>query len=140
MVKKIDRRKGNNSWIKKLDFSHLDKKISFSFKYLTFDNDFCITKYQDLNEIKSCFDRLKSISDMECKDFKCNPHRALRNHKIDFSDTSRENFWFPWEEQLIWEEWIYQFAVSQAKWRMIGFILKDIFYIVWLDPNHTLYS
>ncbi|NMG11911.1 hypothetical protein DP117_35700 [Brasilonema sp. UFV-L1] len=68
-----------------------------------------------------------------------NRSSALRCHPIDWIDTTESCFGFPGEEQLV--DTPYQFSISSNKHgRVHGFFIEEVFYIVWLDPNHKLYS
>jgi hypothetical protein len=60
-------------------------------------------------------------------------------HPIKWEDTSENKFGFPNEEQLV--DTPYQFSISSNEHgRVHGFFIAEVFYIVWLDPNHLLYS
>jgi hypothetical protein len=64
---------------------------------------------------------------------------SLRCHPIKWSDTNQDSFGIPNEEQLI--DIPYQFSLSSNEHgRVHGFFIEEIFYVVWLDPNHDLYS
>ncbi|MEA5471530.1 hypothetical protein [Spirulina sp. 06S082] len=64
---------------------------------------------------------------------------SIRCHPIEWSETSENCFNIPNEEQLV--DTPYQLSLSANEYgRMHGFFLGDIFYIVWLDPEHLLYS
>lgn len=139
MIKRIVDNKRSTLGINKTDFSFLNNKVLFSFKYLQSKDNFCITKYDDLIDIKKCLERLKVINDMSISDFRMYK-TELRNHAVNFSDTTEECFWIPHEDELIWDTWVFQFWISKAKWRVIWFIIQNTFYIVWFDPLHELYS
>ena len=112
--------------------------ISFSFKY-----------YQDDNSKFSCQDkppaywvtlmaRLKNLSGISKQELLKNRSSSLRFHPIDWKDTSESGFGLPNEDQLV--DTPYQFSVSANKYgRVHGFFINEVFYIVWLDPNHLLY-
>ena len=117
------------------------KGISFSFKY-----------YRDDNTKFSCQDkptaywialiaRLKNLSHISKQELLTNRSSSLRFHPIDWEDTSESGFGLPNEKQLV--DTPYQFSVSANKYgRVHGFFINEInevFYIVWLDPNHLLY-
>jgi hypothetical protein len=68
-----------------------------------------------------------------------NRSSALRCHPIDWDDTTEECFGFPKEEEIV--SIPYQFSLSSNEHgRVHGFFINEIFYIVWLDPDHNLYS
>ncbi|MEH1796470.1 MULTISPECIES: hypothetical protein [unclassified Nostoc] len=113
--------------------------ISFSFKY-----------YQDSNSKFSCsekeviywltlLDRLKALSSLTAQELLVNRSSTLRCHPIKWEDTSEKRFGLPNEEQLV--DIPYQFSISSNEHgRVHGFFIDEIFYIVWLDPDHLLYS
>ena len=112
--------------------------ISFSFKY-----------YQDSHECFHCrekgtiylltlLDRLKSLSGLSVRELLTNRSSALRCHPIDWRDNSQAEFGLPNEEQLV--DTPCQFSLSANEHgRVHGFFIDEIFYIVWLDPDHLLY-
>ena len=64
-------------------------------------------------------------------------HEAHR-HIIDFTETNEpEGFAHLGMELAYATTW--QFQVGKDQWRVLGFLLDEVFYIVWLDPNHCLY-
>jgi hypothetical protein len=112
--------------------------ISFSFKY-----------YQDSNSKFSCrekeviywltlLERLKAVSSLTAQELLVNRSSTLRCHPIRWEDTNERAFGLPNEEQLV--DIPYQFSISSNEHgRVHGFFIDEIFYIVWLDPDHLLY-
>lgn len=112
--------------------------ISFSFKY-----------YQAKHHKFSCnekaapywltlMDRLKDISGLSNRELLVNRSSMLRSHPIRWENTSEDGFGLPNEEQLVGTP--YQFSLSSNEHgRVHGFLIDQIFYIVWLDPDHLLY-
>jgi hypothetical protein len=112
--------------------------ISFSFKY-----------YQDGHNKFSCngkaatywltlIDRLKALSGLSNQELLVNRSSTLRCHPIRWEDTSENGFGLPNEEQLV--DTPYQFSLSSNEHgRVHGFLIDEVFYIVWLDPDHLLY-
>jgi hypothetical protein len=83
-------------------------------------------------------DRLKSLSDLSVRELLTNRSSALRCHPIDWDGTSEAGFRLPNEEQLV--DTPYQFSLSANEHgRVHGFFIDEVFYIVWLDPDHLLY-
>ncbi|MDZ8257764.1 hypothetical protein [Nostoc sp. ChiQUE01b] len=84
-------------------------------------------------------DRLKALSSLTAQELLVNRSSTLRCHPIKWEDISERAFGLPNEEQLV--DIPYQFSISSNKHgRVHGFFLDEIFYIVWLDPNHLLYA
>ena len=135
-IKKTAVPKASTSGIKSTKLK--SQGISFSFKY-----------YQDRHEKFSCcekpatywltlLDRLKALSVLSAQELLVNRSSTLRCHPIKWEDTSENEFGLPNEEQLV--DTPYQFSLSStAHGRVHGFFVDEIFYIVWLDPNHLLY-
>ncbi|MHC5610983.1 MAG: hypothetical protein ACYTXA_08185 [Nostoc sp.] len=80
-------------------------------------------------------DRLKALSSLTAQELLVNRSSTLRCHPIKWEDTSERGFGLPNEEQLV--DIPYQFSISSNEH---GFFINEIFYIVWLDPDHLLYS
>ena len=60
-------------------------------------------------------------------------------HIIDFTETNEpDGFAHLGTDQLAYAP-TWQFQVGVEQWRVLGFILDEVFYIVWLDPNHIIY-
>lgn len=114
------------------------KGISFSFKY-----------YQNSHHKFSCdnrnstywltlVERLKALSSLSNQELLVNRSQTLRCHPIKWEDTSENGFGLPNEEQLV--DTPYQFSLSSNEYgRVHGFLIDEVFYIVWLDPDHLLY-
>jgi hypothetical protein len=114
--------------------------ISFSFKY--FNNSHAKFSYlgKDDNYWITLIVRLKDLSGLTAQELRQGRNRALRCHPIDWeSDKVSENcFGIPEEEQLV--DTPYQFSLtSNEHGRVHGFFIEDVFYVVWLDPDHQLY-
>jgi hypothetical protein len=83
-------------------------------------------------------ERFKDISRLNAQELTNNRSSALRCHSINWDDTTESCFGFPGEEQLV--DTPYQFSISSNEHgRVHGFFIEEVFYIVWLDPDHNLY-
>ncbi len=139
-IKKTDVAKDTTLGIKPMKLKP-PQGISFSFKY-----------YQDSHSKFSCngkaaiywltlLDRLKNLSGLMAQELLVNRSCTLKCHPIKWSDTSENEFGLPNEEQLV--DTPYQFSLSSNEHGRIhgfGFFIDEVFYIVWLDPDHLLYS
>lgn len=135
-IKKTEVLKKNSSGIQSTKLKQ--QGISFSFKY-----------YQDRHEKFSCsqklvnywltlIDRLKALSALSTQELLVNRSSSLRFHPIKWEDTSENGFGLKDEEQLV--DTPYQFSLSSNEHgRIHGFLINEVFYIVWLDPDHQLY-
>jgi hypothetical protein len=108
--------------------------LKFSFKYLDLDNDKFILIPAEDGHIGDFFKRLKHVCDINIGDFQGS--RALHSHPIDWKRPRITEKRFPFEnDQLHDKAW--QFAIN-SKTRIHGALVGDIFFVVWLDPNHRL--
>ncbi len=132
-----------------IDESRLKKKItlpfngnavsekSFSFSFACFDRTHELFNLGDNTtegvvagkwflDLLDCF---KSVSNMTIPELKASMHDL---HPINWAQTNTsapDN-----SEQC--EYW--QFRINKSKGRIIGILIDDVFYIVWLDPHHNL--
>jgi hypothetical protein len=115
-----------------------DGYISFSFRYYARTRKFgvsdCVGAW-----FESLFDRLQALSSLQPQEVRSNRSNALRAHPIDFSRTSEPDGFSHLNPHLRSYE-PYQFQLSKATGRVHGFFIELVFYVVWLDPHHRLYS
>ena len=78
---------------------------------------------------------------MTLQDLLKNRSKSLRCHPIDWKDTTEPyGFGIPNEEKIVLDP-PYQFQISANEHgRVHGFFRDNVFYIVWLDPDHNLYA
>jgi|ERR1700679_2985197 hypothetical protein len=123
------------------------KRVRFCFDYLQPDHPrFPITECP-----REFFDAL--LRDIvRYKDWTMDTFMDMDNqehrHRLYFKDTAEPNGFAeidPSDEEL-WTETAWQFALPGERgqpsggWRVHGFIVDDMFHIVWLDPMHKLDS
>ncbi|MGI0492333.1 hypothetical protein ACN4EG_11160 [Alkalinema pantanalense CENA528] len=114
------------------------KGVSFSFKYLKTDHKKFNWNDREISYWITLLDRLKNLSGLTAVELKSNSSKSLRCHPIDWNDTSENGFGIPDEEQVV--DTPYQFSLSSNEHgRVHGFFIGEVFYAVWLDPNHCLY-
>jgi hypothetical protein len=112
--------------------------ISFSFKYYQDGHEWFHCREKGASYLLTLLDRLKSLSGLSVRELLTNRSSALRCHPIDWDGTSEAGFGLPNEEQLV--DTPYQFSLSANEHgRVHGFFIDEVFYIVWLDPDHLLY-
>lgn len=115
------------------------KGVSFSFKYLETNHEKFHYSDREITYWITLLDRLKCISGLTAIELKTNSSKALRCHAIDWNDTSEPGFGIANEEQVV--DTPYQFSLSSNEHgRVHGFFIGEVFYVVWLDPNHCLYK
>ncbi len=113
--------------------------ISFSFKYYQQQHQKFNCADQKNSYLLTLLERLKDLSGWSVKEFLSSRTNAVRGHAIDWAYTSEDSFGLPNEDQLV--DTPYQFSLSSNKHgRVHGFIVGEVFYVVWLDPGHLLYS
>jgi hypothetical protein len=117
-----------------------EEDLRFSFKHIDlqqgkFSVDRCRKGYLH------CFlDRLRAVCRIRVQEFRTNRSPSLRAHRICFAETSEPNGFAHLNEQLRAEE-AWQFEITSNKHgRVHGLLVDDTFYVVWIDPDHQLYS
>jgi hypothetical protein len=113
--------------------------ISFSFKYFQADHPLFYYKNKNVSYFCVLLERLRDLSGFTALDIQASRSSSLRCHPIKWRDTTVNSFDIPNEEQLV--DVPYQFVLSANKHgRVHGFFIGSVFYVVWLDPDHKLYS
>lgn len=108
--------------------------IEFSFELLDLGNDLfnlggvCEKWFKDL------FVRFKEISNIKFTELRAGYHHGFRFHKHDIEKINA----IPANHNEQHE--FYQFSISQGNGRVHGYLIGRMFYIVWLDPHHNLYT
>lgn len=120
--------------------SNLDQSLHFSFKHFCLEHEKFSIADRTTQYFLKVLERLKKISSLSVRDFVCTESKALRSHKIDWKKTSEPEGFLCLNEQLR-DYPPYQFEISSNKHgRVHGFLVNNIFYVVWFDPDHKLYS
>lgn len=114
-------------------------EILFSWRFLDRGNKLFNMGKSDSSWFISLLDGLQNLSRMTTSEFRLQSEsKGLRVHHHNWDKASAKyNFHDDWFEQN--NENCYQFSISKANGRVHGFLIKNIFYIVWLDPLHNLY-
>ncbi len=116
--------------------------ISFSFVYLQQQNPKFSYNQQDVRYFTALLERLKSLSTMTVTEMTVQNAKSLRCHPIDWNDSrvTEKSFGIPNEKQLVDTPYqLFQLS-SNEHGRVHGFFIQNMCYIVWLDPDHNLYS
>lgn len=141
MARKIKKTepKRSSSEIKPSFIKTPPKGVSFSYKYLQTDHPKFSPAEREPAYLVALLERLRDVSSWASQELMSNRSSALRCHPIDWDDTTEQCFGFPKEEEIVSTP--YQFSLSSNEHgRVHGFFINEIFYIVWLDPDHKLYS
>lgn len=139
-IKKADiRRQQSLSSINRLDVK-IPEGISFSFRYYQDDKNKFSIGGRDAKYLASLLRRLRDLSQLNAQEVINNQSKSLRCHGIAWKDTTEANgFGIPNEDELV--NMPYQFQISANEYgRVHGFFSENVFYVVWLDPDHNLYS
>ncbi|MEH2081355.1 MAG: hypothetical protein V7K89_15565 [Nostoc sp.] len=113
--------------------------VSFSYRYFQDSNNKFSISNKDARYLEAFIQRLRDLSTMTVNEISVTNAKSLRCHPIDWNQTSEPCFDLPNEEQLV--DTPYQFQLSSNEHgRVHGFFIENVFYIVWLDPDHKLYS
>lgn len=139
-IKKADiRRQQSLSSINRLDVK-IPEGVSFSFRHYQDDKDKFSIGGRDAKYLASLLRRLRDLSQLNSQEIINNQSKSLRCHGIAWQDTTEPNgFGIPNEAMLV--NIPYQFQISANEYgRVHGFFSENIFYIVWLYPDHNLYS
>lgn len=120
--------------------SHVETCLRFSFQYLDLAHSkFRITS-KDSQYFEHVFQRLKDVSSWRLTEFRNAHSKAIRSHQIKWETTTEEQGFTHLNSQFRdYEAWQFQFSANEHG-RVHGFITSDTFYVVWLDPDHKLYS
>lgn len=117
--------------------------VQFSFKYahLPEDGKFCV-KARDADYFLRLITRLREVSGLQTGDFLTKYSKALRNHLIRFSETSEKDG-FSCLNATLRQETLgcaCQFSIDRTEsGRIHGFMVGDVFFVVWCDSEHELY-
>ena len=116
------------------------KKVSFNFRRLEEKLEKFNYSCRDSKYFCTLMKRLKDISTMDKIDMTVRNKRALRCHAIDFkSETVTENTFGVLGEDVEDDAWQFQLS-SNKHGRVHGYFVENVFYVVWLDPEHQLYA
>jgi hypothetical protein len=115
-------------------------RLTFSFRYFHQRDPFLFTNGPD-GYFDVLVERLKSICMMDMSVFRTSDSKTLRSHSIDWEDTTEPGGFDHLNAQLREQVTGWQFSVTQNEHgRVHGFIVAEVFYVVWLDPLHRLYG
>lgn len=120
----------------------LDDLLRFSFKFYDADHAEFHCKDREPEYFRKLLERIKELSREKISSLtNRKADRVLRFHPVDFADerVSQPGFSIAgWEE---YDEDAWQFSLSKSEnGRVHGFLIENVFYVVWLDPRHRLYS
>ncbi len=138
MGKKSSRRKIPPSAAQE-DAAEDSRLLEFSFKHLdaidsNFDLDLC-----DKDYLCGLLRRIQSYSNYTVEQFRDFNHESDRN-TIDPEHLRKHLDGKMLDEQLIESEaWELKLGSPGSTWRAHGLLIHNMFYLIWLDPNHRLF-
>jgi hypothetical protein len=89
--------------------------------------------------LQKLLERLRDLGMTSLKSFRAGGD-ALRSHQILFERTSEPDGFVSLNSQLRDSEaWQCQISVNQHG-RLHGILIDEVFYVIWIDPCHLLYS
>ena len=115
-------------------------EISFSFRYYQDYKDKFSLADRDSRYLASLLRRLRNLSQLKSQEIINDRSKSRRCNGIVWQDITEPNgFGIPNEDRLV--NISYQFQIFANEYsRVHGFFSENIFYIVWLDPDHNLYT
>ena len=138
-IKKLESKQASSSSRIKPTKVKPPQGISFSYRYFKDDNEKFLISNKDARYLEALIQRLRDLSSMTVNEITVINAKRLRCHAIDWDRTTETCFGLFNEEQLV--DTPYQFQLSSNEHgRVHGFFIENVFYIVWLDPDHRLYS
>lgn len=113
-----------------------NEKLVFSFKFLDLEHEAFNLGGTCINWVNDLFNTLKEVSNITRKELTIDLISHYRSHvhdwsKLDYHYGFGKNFY----EQVECR----QIRIAKSKGGIHGFLIGNVFYIVWLDPHHNLY-
>jgi hypothetical protein len=117
------------------------RHIVFSFKYLTTANPKFTLDRAGEGYFETFIKRLKHVCALTATECRISHSGVLRSHPIRFANTSEPSgFGFTAMPEQLKEGEPFQFALtSNEHGRVHGILVDNLFYLVWVDPDHLLY-
>ena len=136
MVSKPKHSKVSASGIRQVTAS--DAPLRFSFRFFDpSDCDVCPPVFRD-GYVHILMERLKALSAWTVNEFVSPKGKGIRNHPIDWVDTSKpDGFGLPEQYEAYTP---FQFSLTANEHgRVHGLLVDDTFHVIWLDHDHRLY-
>lgn len=116
-----------------------DEKIRFSFEFFdSSDSEMCPGSFPE-GYVHKLMERLRHLSLWKLSEFQSTSSRSIRTHTHEWSNTARpDGYAHLTEQHRDYPGW--QFCLSANEYgRVHGFMIDNIYYVIWLDVNHRLY-
>lgn len=131
------------------DITSQSKKILFSYEFLDLTNKkYSFEPFESKIVTQFYNEYLKKLQEYSQKD---NFKKSLSDgtwrkknhiHPIDWSDSQIRESSFKLSDSNLMEQIkgdCWQLGINNQGFRIHGFFIENVFYIVWLDPMHNLY-
>ncbi|OZB90045.1 hypothetical protein [Paenibacillus sp. XY044] len=117
--------------------SYSKEKIVFSWRYFDGKHEAFNCGNADKSWFMDLMEVMKNVSNMSLNEYmQCKP---LRVHSHDWSKVTYKYDHLTAEQVKQIENDTTQFSISQAKGRVHGFLIENLLFVVWFDPDHNLY-
>lgn len=120
----------------------LNDLIQFSFKFYDPNHTDFNCRGRSYEYFVTLLGRLKDLSTFPLSNLiRARPNQTTRFHRIDFTEdrVKAEGFGINQWEDINDDAWQFSLGANENG-RVHGFLVENVFYIVWLDPNHNLYK
>lgn len=119
--------------------SYKEEKIVFSWKFFDKDHKAFNCGNSKTGWFLNLMETMKHISEMSLNEYLLCTGKPLRVHRHKWNEVAYtyEHLRRDWLDQI--ENDTTQFALSTAGGRVHGFLIENVLFIVWLDPEHNLY-
>jgi len=118
----------------------LNGLLRFSLKFYDPSHEVFHCRQCEPGYFQSLQERMKQLSTTRVSELTRRPNPTTRFHRIDWEgdNVSVKSFGIKgWKE---YDEAAWQFSIrANEHGRVHGFLIEDVFYVVWLDPSHKLY-
>ena len=117
-----------------------NRLVKFSFKYTDLaSNDFDLQQCSDV-VLRFLVAKIREYSHWPLDAF-IDQNNHEHRHIIDFRETRfKDGFTNVNVDQLAYHEaWQFE-LVPREPWRIYGILVEETFFVIWLDPNHSLYE
>jgi hypothetical protein len=122
--------------IDELKRNEKDNKIIFSFRFLDLMHEAFNLGGVCINWVNDLFFMLRDVSGITKKQLLNEYREHYRPHIHKWSEL---DYSFEFSEEFYEQVECRQIRIEKSKGGIHGFLIGNIFYIVWLDPHHNLY-
>jgi hypothetical protein len=124
--------------------AQLDLLLRFSFKFYNPSHEVFHCKDREIEYFLTLLDRLKSLCMERISELTVRSNDTTRFHRINWNDqsVSHNGFGIRGSDGNTddYDEEAWQFSLTKSEHgRVHGFVIENVFYVVWFDPNHQLY-